>query len=106
MGVPKSKAFGQAERKFWLRLRDFIHEHEGWITSEPFTSPVRFECMAGSEIPEDLRARGYDVVGAGSGERLLPTSQTVKQAGNVTSMTTQNVAPATVEIFQFKLPFD
>jgi hypothetical protein len=102
----KKTALSQAERKFWDRLRDFIHEGGAWITSEPHTNPIRFECMAGSEIPEDLRARGYDVVGAGSGERLLPTSQTVKQAGNVTSMTTQNVAPATVEIFQFKLPFD
>jgi len=103
---PKPRPFSEAERKFWDRLRDFIHEGGAWITSEPHTNPIRFECIAGSEIPEDLRARGYCVVGAGSGERLLPTSHTIKQTGNVTSMTTQNVAPATVEIFQFGLPFD
>ena len=103
---PKPKAFGQAERKFWDRLRDFIHEGGGWITSEPHTSLVRFECLPASSLPELLRSRGYDVVSAGSGERLLPSAHAIKQAGNVTSMTTQNVAPATVEIFQFGLPFD
>jgi hypothetical protein len=103
---PKPRPFGQAERKFWDRLRDFIHEGRGWITSEPHTNPIRFECMAGSEIPEDLRARGYEVIGAGSGERLLPTSHTVKQAGNVTALTVQNVVPTVVEVYQFQLPFE
>jgi hypothetical protein len=103
---PKPRPFGHAERKFWDRLRDYIHQNDAWVTSEPHVNIVRFECLPASSLPGLLRGRGYEVVSAGSGERLLPSTQTIKQAGNVTSMTLQNVAPATVEIFQLKLPFD
>lgn len=103
--MPSPKALAQAEREYWNRLNDFIRRNGGWTTSEPHTSLIRFECLPSSILPELLGGRGYDVIGAGTGERLLPTSHTIKQTGNVTSMTVQNVAPATVEIFQFKLPF-
>jgi hypothetical protein len=105
MAQPKPKAFSQAERKFWDRLRDFIHDGGGWITSEPHTASIRFECCPESDLPELLRARNYDVLGAGSGERLLPLTQVIRQTGSVIRMTTQHVAPATVEIYQFTLPF-
>jgi hypothetical protein len=102
----KPKAFSEAERKFWDRLRDYIHQSGGWITSEPHTDPIRFECLPASSLPELLRGRGYDVVGAGSGERLLPSTQVIRQAGNVTALTVQNVVPTVVEVYQFQLPFE
>jgi hypothetical protein len=102
----KPKAFSPRQREFWNQIRDFIHDGGGWITSEPHTSLVRFEAMPGSNLPELLSSRGYDVIGAGSGERLLPTCHTIKQAGSASLLKTQTIAPTAVDIFQFKLPFD
>jgi hypothetical protein len=102
---PKSQGFTDKQREFWSELRDYIHFNQAWVTSEPHTALVRFECLPGSILPDLMRRRGYDVHSAGTGERLLPVSRTVQQAGNVTTITTQEIVPTVVEIFEFKILF-
>jgi hypothetical protein len=99
-------SINERQKALWAALNEFVTKHGGWIVSPRDASPIRFECRAASELPSDLRRLGYDVRSLGSSDRSLPIIETVTQAGSVTSMTMQNVAPATVEIFQFKLPFD
>jgi hypothetical protein len=102
---PKSKALDEQQREFWGALNNYIRENEGFTVSEPHTPLIRFECRAGSDLPQLLRAKGYDVNSAGTNERLMPTSNIVKQYGGVTAITAQNIVPTIVEVYIFRLPF-
>ena len=101
----KPKTLDQKQRKLWQALNSFISEHGGWMVSQPDTEPLRFECRSESELPESLRDLGYDVVSAGTGERLLPViHETIRQDGGVTRITVQHVAPIVVSVFEIRLP--
>jgi hypothetical protein len=97
---PKPKGFGEKERKFWTFLNDYITDNEGFITSQPNTTPIRFECWPDSILPKLLNSMGFDVFNAGLAERLMPISETRKINAN-TTVTTQQTGPATLAVFQF-----
>jgi hypothetical protein len=101
----KPSPLSVAQRKLWQRLNDYIRQEGGWTVSEPNVSPIRFECPTDSSLPELLREAGHDVRDAGTSERLMPTSNIVKQHGGITTVTVQNIVPTMVEVFEFKLPF-
>ncbi|MET4372550.1 hypothetical protein ABIA99_005259 [Bradyrhizobium sp. LB12.1] len=54
------------------KINRFISERLGWVTSIRGDPEVRFECVPGSTVPEDLRAAGHEVSKIGEGERILP----------------------------------
>jgi hypothetical protein len=97
------KGFGEKERKFWGFLRDYITDNEGFITSQPNTSPIRFECWPDSILPQLLNSMGFTVTGAGTAERLMPISETRRLNAN-TTVTTQQIGPATLAVYQFSPP--
>jgi hypothetical protein len=37
---------------------------------------VAIACLPGSSLPDELQARGYDLVATGDGERIVPTAIT------------------------------
>jgi hypothetical protein len=95
----KAKGFGEKERKFWTFLCDYVSDNQGFVVSEPFTSPLRVECRADSILPKLLESMGFAVTGAGTAERLMPIT-TTEHRGSKT-YTCQNVGPATMAVFQF-----
>jgi hypothetical protein len=95
-----TKGFGEKERKFWTFLNEYITDNEGFITSQPNTTPIRFECWPDSILPKLLNSMGFDVFNAGLAERLMPISETRKINAN-TSVTTQQMGPATLAVYQF-----
>jgi len=52
-----------------------------------------------------LARRGYVLLPAGLGERLLPVTETITERGGTTKITREQVGPATVATHEFKLPF-
>jgi chaperone required for assembly of F1-ATPase len=102
---PKPKAFSERQREFWNQLRDWVHQNEGWIVSEPHTPLIRFECRAESELPQLLRAKGYDLNSAGTNERLMPVTELVREHGCIRRVARDHIAPQMVSVFEFKLPF-
>jgi hypothetical protein len=68
----------------------------------PNTNPIVFEVRRGSPLPELLAECGYDVSEA---ERLMPMTEVLTAPGIATKITRQHVGPATVAIYEFKLPF-
>ena len=97
--------FNQRQRSLWEAVHSYIVEHRGLVTAQGYTSPIRFECKAGSELPEKLRRLGYDLKNAGNTDRLMPVIEEMREDGTMRTITRQHVAPTTVEIFEFKLPF-
>jgi len=100
----KPKAFDPEERAYWDELKDYIHGNDAFVTSEPHTNVIRFECLPDSSLPQLLDARGFDVIGAGTGERLLPAT-TTETRGNRAYVNQQTV-PTTVSIYYFQLFVD
>jgi hypothetical protein len=49
-------------------------ERGGWLTSIPGDPLMRFEAVPGSTLPDDLRAKGYEVTPAGSTMRIDPNA--------------------------------
>ena len=41
--------------------------------------PHSTECPIGSELPEQLRGLGYEVLAVGTGERLLPMTEVLTE---------------------------
>lgn len=66
--------------------------------------PVRFECLPGSGLPQTLRDMGLEVQSLGTGERLLPVAEIMRQHGRTERTTREQVAPATVEEYGLNLP--
>lgn len=60
-------------KKQFDKINRFISERLGWLTSIRGDPEVRFECLLGSTLPDDLREGGHDVRETGEGERILPT---------------------------------
>jgi hypothetical protein len=79
-----------------------IAKNSGAVTSMPTTNPIVFEVRRGSPLPELLAECGYDVSEA---ERLMPIAEVLTEPGITTKITRQHVGPATVKIYEFKLPF-
>jgi hypothetical protein len=75
-----------------------IAKNSGAVTSMPNTNPIIFEVRRGSPLPELLAECGYDVIQVGITEVLT-------EQGTATKITRQHVGPATVAIYEFKLPF-
>ena len=106
MRPAKPKAtLNEQQRKLWQRLNLYITDNDGWITSPPGICHIRFECRPESTLPESLRQAGHDVRDAGTVERLLPTTEMLKENGTNTTITREHVVPARVAIYEFKLPF-
>ena len=82
-----------------------IAKNSGAITSMPNTNPIIFEVRRGSPLPELLAECGYDVIQVGEAERLMPITEVLTEQGSTTKITRQHVGPATVAIYEFKLPF-
>jgi hypothetical protein len=82
-----------------------IAKNSGAITSMPNTNPIIFEVRRGSPLPELLAECGYDVIQVGEAERLMPIAEVLTEQGTTTKITRQHVGPATVAIYEFKLPF-
>lgn len=53
-------------------LLGFVTRHNGWIVSIPGRRDVDFQCLEGSDLPEQLAALGYQVHPDGHTERILP----------------------------------
>jgi hypothetical protein len=53
-------------------LNEFVRSRNGWVTSVPGDVEVTIACLVGSTLPEELQARGYDLVATGDGERIYP----------------------------------
>jgi hypothetical protein len=61
------------ERKLrFEELNSYITSRSGWVTSIPGAVEVTMQCLIGSTLPDELRARGYDLVEDGESERILP----------------------------------
>jgi hypothetical protein len=43
----------------------------GWLTSVPGAVEIEMQCLPGSALPQELCARGYDLVDDGETERIL-----------------------------------
>ena len=82
-----------------------IAKNSGAVTSMPNTNPISFEVRRGSPLPELLAECGYDVIQVGEAERLMPITEVLTEQGTTTKITRQYVGPATVAIYEFKLPF-
>jgi hypothetical protein len=82
-----------------------IAKNSGAVTSMPNTNPIIFEVRRGSPLPELLAECGYDVIQVGEAERLMPITEVLTEQGTTTKITRQHVGPATVAIYEFKLPF-
>jgi hypothetical protein len=102
--IKPKKSFTIQQRKWWERLNTYIRNNDGWTTSEPGTSLIRFETRVDSSLPELLRSAGHDVRDAGVAERLMPITETLKQHGGNITVTREHIAPQQVLIFEFRLP--
>jgi hypothetical protein len=102
---PQPKALNELEQELWSALLDFIRENDGVAVSQPGVFTIRFESRL-PELADLLRRRGFDVSPAGTAERLMPTSTTVKQHGGITTGSVQNVVPTEVLAFELRLPID
>src|SRR5207245_7353507 len=94
----KPQAFDPKERAYWGA---YIEANDGFTTSEPHTSTIRFESLPLSSLPDLLRSRGFDVINAGTGERLLPSTIT-ETRGHRSVVNTQTIT-TTVSIYYFQL---
>jgi hypothetical protein len=52
-------------------LNAFAQKHGGWITSIPGDRFVDFQCLPGSQLPDQFPALGYKVESDGTGQRIL-----------------------------------
>jgi hypothetical protein len=52
-------------------LNEFVQSRGGWTTNIPGSIEVTVEALPDSTLPDDLRARGYDLAEIGTGERIL-----------------------------------
>jgi hypothetical protein len=76
----------------------------GWTVSQPDCSPVRFEAPLDSNLPTLLREAEHRVIDYGTHERLMPITETRKEHGGRTTVTSQQVGVGVVGVWQFDLP--
>ena len=65
----------------------------------------RAEYPLDSNLPEPLRQAEHHVIPLGTHERLMPIGETLTEHGGTNRIQHEQVAPATVAAFEFKLPF-
>jgi hypothetical protein len=75
------------------------------VVSQPDVSPIRLEYPLDSNVPEPPWQAGHHVIPFGTHERLMPISETLTEHGGTNRIQREQVAPATVAAFEFKLPF-
>jgi len=66
------------------------------IVSEADTNLIRLQCLPSSELAEVLRRCSFDVLPAGTAERLLPVTETIIEHGGIRKVVRQHVVPTTV----------
>jgi hypothetical protein len=75
LAARSSNSFSRATKASALEtfgdLNDYVTSR-GWITSAPGAVEVTMQCLLDSTLPDELRARGYDLVEDGETERILP----------------------------------
>jgi hypothetical protein len=64
----------QDRKQLFNQINNFIRERNGWVTSVPGDTIVRFETLPDSSLPEELCELGYGVVPDGEGQRILPAA--------------------------------
>jgi len=101
---PKPAALSRERRQLWQRLNKFIRQEGGWTVSQPEISPIRFEAPLDSNLPALLREAGHRVIDYGTHERLMPLTETRKEHGGNTTVTSQQVGVGVVRVWQFDLP--
>ena len=99
--IKKPIGFDVKEQEFCNELRDYIHRNEAFVTSEPHTNTIRFECLPQSSLPQLLDSRGFDVVNAGTATRLMPS--TVTEARGNQTFVSHNVVPTVMDVWRFQL---
>ena len=100
--MAKPQAFTKQQHILWTELNTTIRECAGAVVSLPDTSPIRFECEQGSDLPWHLSRCGYDVRSMGLNERLMPS--TIVEHRGTKSFTTQGIVPKMVGVFELELP--
>jgi hypothetical protein len=98
----KYRGFTKKDQELWEFLNQYITDNEGWLVSRPELHTLTFQCRLDSTLPELLRSAGYDVVNAGTAERLLPSVIDERRGGN--TIATQSVSPCEVAVYSFDLP--
>jgi len=63
-----------ARKTTFAELNEYVISRSGWVTSVPADVKVTVECLPDSTLPDELRARGYDVQPDGEGQRIIPGS--------------------------------
>jgi hypothetical protein len=80
LAARSSNSFSRATKASPLEtfgdLNEYVTSRSGWITSAPGAVEVTMQCLLDSTLPDELRARGYDLVEDGETERILPHSIT------------------------------
>ena len=108
MAKPKPKAaLTERQRELWATLNDFDRENDGAVISPPGVSTIVFACGLNPSCRAYCDGAVRYLRPAGTTERLMPVSQTVTEHGIATrKVVRQHVAPQTVAIHEFPLPFD
>jgi hypothetical protein len=82
-GDPRRDAL-EKRKALHAALNKYIDARGGWLTSVCGDPLMRFEALPGSDLPDDLRAKGYIIDQIGTTTRILP-------AGNTEVMSTTRV---------------
>jgi hypothetical protein len=84
------------------QMNAFIMARGGWVTSLPGDATVRFECLPGSGLPDELGKMGHYVIESGEGERILPTAISqqfvVGTNGELSLLTGASTRPVTMVV--------
>jgi hypothetical protein len=70
-GCRRKKDTLQERKARFQGLNAFAQKHGGWIASIPGDRFVDFQCLPGSQLPDQFRALGYKVESDGTGQRIL-----------------------------------
>jgi hypothetical protein len=68
---PTSEEVKQKRRKLWDAINEFVRQHGAWVTSLPYKSAIRIECIGDSTLPTELIRLGYSPRQCGVGTRII-----------------------------------
>jgi hypothetical protein len=88
-------------QKLWDDLNQTIREGGGALTSPP-GNRMKFVASLDSELPDELRGCGWDIVPAGTEQRLWPFVERVP-AGGGQFIIREHVTEHTVAVFEFDI---
>lgn len=69
-GYAEVQSAARQRRDRWDNLSESIHRYGAWVVSLPGARRMRVEAAENSDLPEKLRALGYDIIYCGAGVRL------------------------------------